>query len=115
MTLASDETALPLHRRSLEFEAFDTGGTLRIVGRLSDERPWADGGRSPAVLHDMELEVIVSPDDLTITSARAEIGTFPHHECSGIAEQKLAAGWRPGSGPYPAPPVRDVNSAEGRG
>ena len=30
----------------------------------------------------------------------------------GVADQKLAAGWRPGTGPYPAPAARDVHRAE---
>ncbi len=34
----------------------------------------------------------------------------------GVAEQKLAAGWRPGRGPYPAPALEDVlSSSDGDG
>jgi hypothetical protein len=31
----------------------------------------------------------------------------------GIAEQKLAAGWRPGVGPYPSPPLEDLRRSSG--
>jgi hypothetical protein len=30
----------------------------------------------------------------------------------GVAEQKLEAGWRPGVGPYPAPPLETIRRAE---
>ncbi|MHB1517043.1 MAG: hypothetical protein ACYCVN_11295 [Acidimicrobiales bacterium] len=73
---------LPLHRRSLDHEAFEAGDQLRIVGRLGDERPWARG---------------------------------PRHVWAegGPAELKLAAGWRPGVGPCPAPLVADVVEESG--
>lgn len=189
---------LPLHRRSLDYEAFGAGDELRIVGRLRDERPWAEGTSEVNVLHDMELSVTVRRDDLTITRAVAQMNAFPHRECpavvaafanltglrvgrgytrqvqerfggtrgcthlehlarslgpvvvqattsyrartrtggepielvdpaarpwargschvwaeGGPAEQKLAAGWRPGVGPYPAPLVADVVEESG--
>ncbi len=179
---------VPLHRRSIEYEAFEVGEELVIVGRLRDTRPWADDGASIATVHEMELRVTVRIADMTITEARARMDTFPHAECPGIvgafrqleglsvtrgytrevqarfagpkgcthleqlarslgpvvvqavtsrrarevaagglvdllsgggspwardschvwaeggvADQKLAAGWRPGTGPYPAP------------
>jgi Protein of unknown function (DUF2889) len=182
--------AVPVHRRSIEYEAFDAGDQFVVIGRLRDTRPWADGDGSVATVHDMELRVRVRIEDLTITEARAEMHTFPHAECpgivqafadlqglsvargytravqtrfggpkgcthleqlarslgpvvvqavtsrraqalstgaledllfgggspwardschiwaeGGIADQKLAAGWRPGTGPYPAPPL----------
>jgi hypothetical protein len=31
----------------------------------------------------------------------------------GVAEQKLAAGWRPGRGTYPAPPLEDILAGAG--
>jgi hypothetical protein len=75
---------VPLHRRSIEFEAFRGDGALRVVGRLRDTRPWADGNGSPAVVHDMELRVAVRIRDMTIIEAAAEMHTFPHAECPGI-------------------------------
>ena len=181
---------VPLHRRSIQYEAFDRGETMLVVGTLRDTRPWAEDGRSILIVHDMDLRVEVTVDDLTITEASAEMRTFPHVECPGItaafaglaglsvtrgytrevqrrfggprgcthleqlarslgpvvvqaitsrraravsrgesedllsgagspwardschvwaeggpADQKLAAGWRPGVGPYPAPAV----------
>lgn len=185
--------ALPIHCRSIEFEAFDHGETIVVSGRLRDRRPWADGVDQVALLHDMELHVTVRVADLTIVQARAEMHRFPHTECpaitgafeglvglsvargygrevqrrfagpagcthldqlaralgpmviqvatsrrarrrdwvalatpppgrpagfprdschvwaeGGVAEQKLAAGWRPGDGGYPAPPLAEV-------
>ncbi|HEX4217445.1 MAG TPA: DUF2889 domain-containing protein [Acidimicrobiales bacterium] len=77
--------AVPVHRRSLEYEAFEDDGNLTIVGKLRDSRPWA---RSPDVerVHDMELRVTVRMADLTITGAEAAMHTFPHTECPGIVE-----------------------------
>lgn len=44
--------------------------------------------------------------DLLVGDRHAAITDTCHVWASGgPAEQKLAAGWRPGSGPYPAPPV----------
>ncbi|MGD0393843.1 MAG: DUF2889 domain-containing protein [Acidimicrobiales bacterium] len=182
--------AVLVHRRSVEYDAFDAGDELIVVGRLRDTRPWADDGDAPATVHEMELRVRVAIPDLTIVEATARMDTFPHAECpgivgafaqleglsvtrgytrevqarfagpkgcthleqlaralgpvvvqavtsrraravstgqldnllagggspwardschiwveGGIADQKLAAGWRPGTGPYPAPPL----------
>ena len=36
-------------------------------------------------VHDMELRVVVGLDDLCVTEAQAEMHTFPHTECPGIA------------------------------
>jgi hypothetical protein len=187
---------VPLHRRSIEYEAFDAGESLLVVGRLRDSRPWAEGGPSIASVHDMELRVTVRISDMTITEASANMHAFPHAECPGIvqafkdlaglsvargytravqtrfggprgcthleqlarsigpvvvqavtsrrahavslglspdllsagaspwardschvwaeggvADQKLAAGWRPGIGPYPALPVEEIRKA----
>jgi hypothetical protein len=193
--LSSPGAAVPLHIRSIEYQAFDAGDSLTIVGRLRDSRPWAVDGNAHAVgqVHDMELRVTVRLDDLVITESDAVMHTFPHTECPGIvpafralaglhvgrgytrkvqeafggprgcthleqlarslgpvviqammskrtqspsdakpaspgtgvpwprdschvwaeggvAERKIAAGWRPGSGPYPAPPVETIES-----
>lgn len=179
-----------LHRRSIEYEAFDLGDELGVVGRLRDTRPWADGDEHISTVHDMELHVTVRMADMRITEASAVMHTFPHTECpgivsafaglvglsisrgytrevqarfggprgcthleqlarslgplviqavtsrraravsrgeavdllsgpdspwarnschiwaeGGIADQKLAAGWHPGTGPYPSPPL----------
>lgn len=184
---------LPVHRRVIEFEAFEEGEDLAVTGRLRDERPWAAGTEGVELLHDMRLEVTVRKADLTVTEARAVMDRFPHAECpsitghfgelvglrvgpgytravqerfagalgcthleqlarimgpvvvqavtscrarardwahldgapdsrpslfprntchvwaeGGVAEQKLAVGWRPGQGGYPAPPVEVV-------
>ncbi|HUY67194.1 MAG TPA: DUF2889 domain-containing protein [Acidimicrobiales bacterium] len=187
---------LPLHRRSIDYEAFDFGDALLVVGKLQDTRPWAEEGHAVAMVHDMALRVTVRITDMTITEATAEMHTFPHSECpaivqafsgltglsvargysrevqsrfggprgcthleqlarslgpvviqavtsrralavsrgesddllsgpgspwardschvwaeGGVADQKLAAGWRPGTGPYPSLPVEDIRRA----
>jgi hypothetical protein len=184
---------IPLHRRSIEYEAFTTDGGLAVVGKLRDSRPWAEDGKAVIVVHDMELRVSVRLSDMMIIESEATMHTFPHTECpgivaafsglaglsvargytravqslfggpkgcthlehlarslgpvviqamtskralaveqgeaetifdgagsaftrntchiwaeGGIAEQKLAAGWRPGQGQYPAPPVEVI-------
>ena len=179
-----------LHRRTIEFDAYDDGARMRVTARLRDERPWAAQTGGIEHVHDMELGITVRKDDLTIESASCEMHRFPHAECPAItgafgalvglsvrrgytkavqerfggtrgcthleqlaraigpvvvqaatsararardwahldaapsqrpatfprdtchvwaeggpAQQKLAAGWRPGMGGYPAPPV----------
>ncbi len=191
------DTEVPLHRRSIVYEAFDEDGDLRVRARLEDVRPWADGERSVSLVHDMTLSIAVRVADMTITEATADMHTFPHAECpaildafaglvglsvargytrevqsrfggpkgcshlehlarslgpvvvqavtsrraralsrgetpdllsggptpwardtchiwaeGGIAEQKLAAGWRPGTGSYPAPSLEAIHRAE---
>jgi hypothetical protein len=187
---------VPVHQRSIVFDAFDAGEAMTIVGRLRDIRPWAEGTSAVSVVHDMELRVTVRTEDLTITDAVAVMHDFPHAECPGIvaafgglvglsvtrgytrhvqtlfggargcahleqlarslgpvaiqslmsqqslvarrredvghiavgiplardtchvwadggaADQKLAAGWRPGVGPYPAPALVTFRSTE---
>ncbi len=81
MTNAHD---VPAHRRTLEFESTELPDALRVVGRLRDTRPWAEGTWA-AVVHDMELAVTVSTPDLTIVEAEATMHAFPHTECTDIA------------------------------
>jgi hypothetical protein len=78
-------TAVPVHRRSIEYEAFEVDDALTIVGKLQDSRPWA---QSPDVgrVHDMELRVTVRMTDFTITDAEAVMHAFPHAECPGIVD-----------------------------
>ena len=75
---------MPLHRRSIEYDVFDTGDALSVVGRLVDSRPWAADGQGVRTVHDMELTVTVRIADMTITEADAVMHTFPHSECPGI-------------------------------
>jgi hypothetical protein len=200
---SSDQRAadgdLPLHRRSIEYEAFTTEDGVSIVGKLRDSRPWATDGTSVVIVHDLELRVTVRLSDMTITESKATMHAFPHNECPGIveafaglvglnvargytravqglfggprgcthlehlarslgpvviqamtskralavergeaesifvgtsnpvalntchvwaeggvAEQKLAAGWRPGEGPYPSPPLEVIRQSNAR-
>ena len=56
-----------------------------MVGRLQDTRPWARDGQAVTLVHDIELRVTVRIADMTITESAAEMHTFPHAECPGIA------------------------------
>ena len=80
---------VPLHRRTIAYEAFDAGETLMVVGKLRDSRPWAEGTDAVALVHDMELRVAVRVDDMTIVESEARMHTFPHAECPAI-EQAFA-------------------------
>jgi hypothetical protein len=73
-----------VHRRTIEFEARDQGDGLAVTARLRDERPWAAGSDRVEHIHDMELTATVRKEDLTITSAVATMGRFPHEECPSI-------------------------------
>ena len=79
----SERTAV--HRRTIEFEAYDDGDTVSVTGRLRDERPWAAGTDRVEHVHDMDLSITVRKDDLTITAAEAVMARFPHAECPSIA------------------------------
>ncbi|MGH9081110.1 MAG: DUF2889 domain-containing protein [Acidimicrobiales bacterium] len=188
----------PLHRRVMEFEAYESDPGLLVIGRLRDERPWAEGTSGPSTVHDMELRVTVRTDDMVVVEAVARMHSFPHAECpmiveafaglaglsvsrgftrrvqerlggprgcshleqlaralgpvviqavtsrralamsrgelrdlssgtgspwatnschvwaeGGVAEQKLAAGWRPGTGPYPSRPLEAIRRSGG--
>jgi len=75
---------IPVHRRTVEFEAYDLGETVSVRGRLRDDRPWAAGTDGVEHVHDMELEMVVRTDDLTVVSARATMHRFPHAECPAV-------------------------------
>ena len=77
---------VPIHRRIIEFEAYDEGETLSVTGRLRDERPWAADSDRVEHVHDMDLEITVRKDDLTITAATAVMARFPHAECPTITD-----------------------------
>ncbi|MHB8439054.1 MAG: DUF2889 domain-containing protein [Acidimicrobiales bacterium] len=74
-----------MHRRVIEFEAFDDGAVLRVTGRLRDERPWATDGTNVQHLHDMHLDITVRKEDLVITEAEAAMDRYPHAECPAIS------------------------------
>jgi hypothetical protein len=82
--LEPEPGTVALHRRSIDYQAYAVDDDLVVVGRLTDTRPWADGGPAPAVVHDMELRVRVRRSDLVIVGATARMHTFPHTECPGI-------------------------------
>jgi hypothetical protein len=73
---------VPVHRRTIAVDSYDEGGTLRVVGRLRDERP---SGETPQLVHDMELRLRVSLPDMVITEAEAYMRAFPHDECPFIS------------------------------
>ena len=78
------EGAVAVHRRAIDYQAWDVEDDLVVVGRLTDSRPWAEDGSAVATVHDLELRVRVRTADLTITGATAEMHTFPHTECPTI-------------------------------
>lgn len=76
----------PHHRRTVTFEVGDAGkGTVEVVGRLLDERPWAQRPQDLPVVHDLELVVEVSLADFTVRRVEAVFHTYPHTECPQIA------------------------------
>lgn len=83
---ASADAAVPVHRRTIDIEAFDEDDRLRVVGRLRDDRPWAAAAGQPEHLHDMVLEIEVERAGFSIVAARAEMRRFPHPECRDIEE-----------------------------
>jgi hypothetical protein len=74
---------VPVHRRSIDIEAFDAPDHLELVCHFRDERPWATG-TALHVIHEMELEVDVRKADLVITRSVARMEQFPHVECPDI-------------------------------
>jgi hypothetical protein len=84
MNDGESDTEVPLHRRSIVYDAFDDGEDLRVRARLEDVRPWADGERSVALVHDMTLSIAVRVADMTVTDATADMHVFPHTECPAI-------------------------------
>ena len=74
---------VPIHRRSIDIEAFDAPNHLELICYFRDERPWAVG-TPQHVLHEMELEIDVRKEDLVITRAEARMMQFPHVECPDI-------------------------------
>jgi hypothetical protein len=75
---------IPTHSRRIEFQTYERGDALLVVGRLRDDRPWAAGGAQPEHVHDMTLEVTVRRPELVVVGARAEMRRFPHAECPAI-------------------------------
>ena len=84
--MAEEDGAGPVHRRTIEIDAFEQEGAFRVVGRLRDERPWAAAAGQAQYLHDMVLEVEVARASLTIVAARATMQRFPHPECRAIED-----------------------------
>lgn len=73
-----------VHRRSIIMDSFGVGPDhVTVVGRLTDQAPWAESGQRR--VHDMTLTVTVHLPDLVITAADAGMGSFPHAECPLIA------------------------------
>ncbi|HEY1828919.1 MAG TPA: DUF2889 domain-containing protein [Acidimicrobiales bacterium] len=74
----------PVHRRTIEMEAYERDDYHVVIGTLRDVRPWASGQLGPSELHRMELAILVRRADLTIVDAAADMATFPHAECTEI-------------------------------
>jgi hypothetical protein len=84
--LPTETERTPVHRRIIEFKAYDEGDSLSVTGRLRDERPWAAETDRIEHVHDMDLAVTVRKEDQTITAAKATMVRFPHAECPTIED-----------------------------
>ncbi|MCF2530524.1 DUF2889 domain-containing protein [Yinghuangia soli] len=94
---AAGRVRLPVHRRTLTFDAFEEGDDILVTAYLRDERPWQTDAR--AVLHHMQLDVRVRKAGLVIVAADAAMHSFPHVECPLIAPKfGELVGMRVGSG-----------------
>jgi hypothetical protein len=74
---------VPVHRRSIDIEAFDAPDHIELVCHFRDERPWAVG-MPLHVIHEMELEIDVRKEDLVIIRSEARMMQYPHVECPDI-------------------------------
>jgi hypothetical protein len=80
-------TVIPHHRRSVTFDVLPAGDdAVEVVGRLRDERPWAQRPEELPVVHDLELVAGVSLTDFTVRSVDARFHQYPHTECPQIAD-----------------------------
>lgn len=76
-----------VHTRQIRVESYDIGeGQLLIRGSLEDNRPkpmrLADGDvRPPGVIHGLQLDMVVTYPDFTITSVEASMPNAPHEAC----------------------------------
>ena len=75
---------IPIHQRTIEFEAYDDGDEVSVAARLRDDRPWATGSDGIEHVHDLTLRVVVRKEDLVIVAADAHMERFPHAECPSI-------------------------------
>jgi hypothetical protein len=76
-----------IHQRDYHVEGFEeSNNTLRIVGRVHDQRPFGIISRDtePLSVHDMTVELIVDIETLRIISCRSSMAAHPHDECPGI-------------------------------
>lgn len=77
---------IPHHRRSVVFDVYDgADDELEVVGRLRDERPWAQRAAALPVVHDLELIVSVGLSDFSVRTVAVKFHTYPHAECPQIA------------------------------
>jgi len=114
-----------LHRRSVSVETasvqHEGDQALLLRGRLTDERPAIGAVR---VIHDVHLlqgraaftsahnEKAGAQNFLPASALLALRGTCRVWAPSGVGEQKVAAGWRPSSTEYPAPPPAEARSRD---
>ena len=79
--------ATSIHQRSYDCEAFDEGNDrMRVRGRLVDNKPHglglADG--EPLLIHDMEVDLIVSIPAFVIEAVEARMNVHPYRSCPEI-------------------------------
>ncbi|MBK6762342.1 MAG: DUF2889 domain-containing protein [Micrococcales bacterium] len=80
------EQRIPDHRRSVVFDVYPgPEGSVEVIGRLRDERPWAQRPEDLPIVHDLELSATVSRTDFTVQTVDVRFHTYPHTECPQIA------------------------------
>ena len=67
-----------------EVRPTDDPSVVEVVGRLRDERPWAEHPLDLPLVHDLELALTVGLADFTVRSAQVGFHTYPHAECVDI-------------------------------
>jgi hypothetical protein len=76
-----------IHQRDYHVEGFEeSDNTLRVVGRVHDQRPFGiiSGDSQPLTVHDMTVELVVDIETLRIISCRSSMAAHPHDECPAI-------------------------------
>lgn len=77
----------PVHQRAVQVRTFPAGDDRIVVeGELKDDRlvpghHWDGGRRSPGVIHNMIVRILVGDWPLTILDAEAEMPGIPHEQC----------------------------------
>ncbi|MCP5026907.1 MAG: DUF2889 domain-containing protein [Actinomycetia bacterium] len=80
-------TPIAIHRRTYTCEAWDEGdGTMRVRGRLTDNKPNGLGvvDGEPLVIHDMVVDLLVRLADFEIVAVDTGMDTHPYPLCTEV-------------------------------